>query len=298
MALVEMKNQFSGLPMDQLIGGPLTAACDSQLRLAKSTADFIEQIGFYEESGVRKTRTADFSFTKHVITGKDELGNDIHDKEDISLSVPMLAIVNIPSLMIDEVDITFDMEVKSSESSNESSDSAGSFSGSASVGFGPFSASVSISGSVSSHSENTRSSDNSAKYHVSVHATQAGTPEGLSRVLDIIAASVAPQAVEGPQARKDKKIAAKLKPLSEKKKKLGSELSRMLLDLEQKNRELELMEKEDNKAQEAASEDISSLKSEIPGMIEGGGPVSGNNDATGNNKTIDNTKGGSNDKSI
>lgn len=51
-----------------------------------------------------------------------------------------------------------------------------------------------LSGSVSSHSSNTRSSDNSAKYHVDVRATNHGTPEGLSRVLDIIAANLAPMA--------------------------------------------------------------------------------------------------------
>ena len=37
-----------------------------------------------------------------------------------------------------------------------------------------------------SHSSNTRSSDNSAKYSVDVSATNHGTPEGLARILDII----------------------------------------------------------------------------------------------------------------
>ena len=58
---------------------------------------------------------------------------------------------------------------------------------------GPFK--VSVSGSVSAHSSNTRSSDNSAKYHVDVSATNHGTPEGLARVLDMMAANVAPQLV-------------------------------------------------------------------------------------------------------
>ena len=40
--LVKMSDQFQGLPMDSLIGGPLTAACDSQVKLARSTADFIK----------------------------------------------------------------------------------------------------------------------------------------------------------------------------------------------------------------------------------------------------------------
>lgn len=194
MALESMQNQFSGLPMESLIGSPLKAACDAQVMLAQSTVNFIRDVGFEGD----KTRTADFSYTRHVVTGKDGLGNDIIGKEDIGLEVPVLAIVNIPSLMVDEVDITFDMEVKSAESSKETEDTKGSFSAKAKVGWGPFSVTANVSGSVASHKENTRSSDNSAKYHVQVHASQSGTPEGLSRVLDIIQDSVAPKSVSGP----------------------------------------------------------------------------------------------------
>lgn len=193
MALESMQNHFSGLPMESLIGSPLKAACDAQIMLAQSTVNFIHDVGFDGD----KTRTADFSYTRHVVTGKDGMGNDIIGKEDVGLEVPVLAIVNIPSLMVDEVDITFDMEVKSAESSKEIQDTKGNLSAKTKLGFGLFSASASVSGSVASHKENTRSSDNSAKYHVQVHASQAGTPEGLSRVLDIIQDSVAPKSVNG-----------------------------------------------------------------------------------------------------
>ena len=37
---------------------------------------------------------------------------------------------------------------------------------------GPFSMKAKVKGSISSHKENTRKSDNSAKYHVQVRATQ------------------------------------------------------------------------------------------------------------------------------
>ena len=40
--LVSMANQFSGLDMAALIGGPLTAACNAQTMLARSTLNFIE----------------------------------------------------------------------------------------------------------------------------------------------------------------------------------------------------------------------------------------------------------------
>lgn len=192
MALENIKNHFSGLPMESLIGAPLKAACDSQVMLARSTVDFIRDVGFDGD----KTRTADFSYTRHRVVGKDVAGNDIYGDEKVGLEVPVLAIVNIPSLMIDDVNITFDMEVKSSETSKSEESKEGKFSAETKVGWGPFSVSANISGSVSSHKENTRTSDNSAKYHVSVSAKQGGTPEGLMRVLDIISESVAPKAID------------------------------------------------------------------------------------------------------
>ena len=84
------------------------------------------------------------------------------------------------------------MEIKTSDTSKESSDKQGSFSGTGKVGYGPFSLSVTVSGSVSAHKENTRSTDKSAKYHVEVKATDHGMPEGLARVLDIMNRAIVP----------------------------------------------------------------------------------------------------------
>lgn len=90
------------------------------------------------------------------------------------------------------MDITFDMEVKSAEASESTSDKEGSLDANAKIGIGPFSAKVNIKGSISCHEKNTRSTDNSAKYHVSLHAKDFGTPEGLSRMLDILATASTP----------------------------------------------------------------------------------------------------------
>lgn len=239
MALENIKNHFSGLPMESLIGAPLKAACDSQVMLARSTVDFIRDVGFDGD----KTRTADFSYTRHRVVGKDVAGNDIFGDERVGLEVPVLAIVNIPSLMIDDVNITFDMEVKSSETSKSEESKEGKFSAKTKVGWGPFSATASISGSVSSHKENTRSSDNSAKYHVSVNAKQGGTPEGLLRVLDIIAESVAPKSVDSDDRKAldntgeaKTKVENALKEVN--KARLGVNKAEKLLDIEREKLKL------------------------------------------------------------
>jgi len=194
--LVDMASQFKGLPMADLIGSPLTAACDSQIKLAAATADFIKTIGFLpptadaakaDPNAIGGTRIAKFGFSRNLADGT---------KEDVILDVPLLAIVKVPALSIIKVDITFDMEVKSSSASKESKDASLKVGVEASGGWGPFSVKVNVEGSVATHKENTRSSDNSAKYHVEVHAEDSGMPEGLARVLDIMN-----QAISAPPAK-------------------------------------------------------------------------------------------------
>lgn len=192
--LVNISNQFSGLDMAALIGGPLSAACNAQTMLAKSTLNFIEEVGLEtpDEKGNRKVRTANFSFTRSA----EGSGEGKFSTETVDMNIPLLAIVNVPALSIDKVNITFDMEVKSSTSSESSKDKSGGVEANAGLKVGPFHMDVKIKGSVSCHESNTRTSDNSAKYHVEVSASQQKTPEGLSRMLDILTSAVAPSNVK------------------------------------------------------------------------------------------------------
>ncbi len=192
--LVKMGDQFSGLDMESLIGGPLKAVCNAQTMLAASTVKFIEDVGLEapDANGVRKVRTTAFSFTRNALTDKGES----FGTEEVSMNVPLLSIVKIPSLAVDTVDITFDMEVKSSESSESSSDKSGELEANADLKVGPFHMDVKIKGSISCHEKNTRASDNSAKYHVQVHAKDYGMPEGLARMLDVLVSASTPTKIE------------------------------------------------------------------------------------------------------
>lgn len=211
MAIAE---QFAGLDMGMLIGGPLTAAADASVLLANATADFIERVGF-ENSG--KARTVAFSYEKR--TPNDDGTSSL---DELKVNVPLLAIVPIPNLQIDEVNVLFDMEVKQSECSKSSTDMSASMNASANAWF----VKVNISGSVSSHKENTRTSDNSAKYHVDVRATNHGIPEGLARVLDMMAANVAPALVGSSIKNADgSELPEASRKRAEKLKKIRSEIS-------------------------------------------------------------------------
>lgn len=178
-----ISEQFAGLEMDKLIGAPLTAAADASISLANSTADFINRVGFDKNNNAR---TVKFKYHQRSVN-EDGTSN----LDEMSVDVPILAIVPIPNLQVDEVNVLFDMEVKQSEKQDVGMDMGATISGSVGNGF----IKVSVTGSVSAHSSHTRSSDNSAKYHVDVRAANHGIPEGLARVLDMMAVNISPSLI-------------------------------------------------------------------------------------------------------
>ena len=203
--LVNMSDQFKGLPMEALIGGPLQAVADSSLQLAKAQATYLMAVGMQDGSGGKggkaagalKPREVDFSMNRPV---ENEDGTLTQEKIDIS--VPLLACVTPPSLQISDVDINFDMRVSSSTMTSSKTEKDASVTASAKAGWGPFSASVKVTGSVASTQQSQRKSDNQARYTVNVKAAQTGTPEGLSRVLDIMQSCAVPKQITPADGKK------------------------------------------------------------------------------------------------
>ena len=189
--LVSMSSQFSGLPMKDLIGGPLQAACDAQTLLANASANFIKEIGLEAGAdGSYAARTVGFGFTR-----PKQLPDWTVGQEKVDLEVPLLAIINTPSLSVKEAEVNFTMSVSSSTSDESSTDKEADLDATAKLNYGIFSLKVHVHGHVASHSAHTRKSDNSAKYDVRVVARDDGPPEGLMKVLDMLNGAIAPTAV-------------------------------------------------------------------------------------------------------
>lgn len=165
-------DDYRGLPIAELISAPLIGAAQAQGQLAHLTSEFVQSVGVDPQNN--KIRTVDFTYP-----GYDNTGAQVDKK----LQVPLLSIVNIPNLAVKKAEVEFTMEVKQQVVDKSSTDKTGSFEGKA--GWGPFSAK--ISGSVTTKSEHTRQTDKSAKYDVKVEARDDGPPEGLARILDILA---------------------------------------------------------------------------------------------------------------
>ena len=172
-------DSFKGLPMDEIISAPLSAVNEAQQQLAASSLDFYNKIAF--EDGA-KTRCLEFDLKRPVMGP-----GDIREQE-VKVKAPFLGLVPIPSLLIDDVNIDFQMEVtdaltsKSSENVDMSADVPPKW----------FGSSVSVQGKVRTSRENTRSTDQNAKYQVSVSASQQRQMEGQSKLMDIMESCIEP----------------------------------------------------------------------------------------------------------
>lgn len=233
--LLSMAQQFSGLPMDALIGGPLNAAANANAAMALTQTKFLLDTCFSKthvdkQDEVKGVPEVIDSATGMVITPGVIATPEIPAHDDyapimivMSLSrpliiegssstpaeiknissqfnLPLLTIIPLNSLAVETVDISFDMEVKSSFSEDLTEEKSRQIKAEASfeakAGWGPCSVSIKGSASYDSKDSSTHNThyekSNSAKYSVKVHAGQLPLPKGVNTIIEAFTQSIQP----------------------------------------------------------------------------------------------------------
>lgn len=175
-------DNFKGLPMRELIGAPLFAAAEAQEKLAAVAWDFYQKIAYDGEGKDKKTRILDFTIERPI-----EQNGELKMVPQ-KVQAPFIGLVPIPSLLIDRIDIDFQMEV--TDTNTETTKTSAEVSTNISAKW--FVVKADISGKVSSSRENTRSTNQTAKYQVHVTASQQPQTEGLSKLMDVMASCIEP----------------------------------------------------------------------------------------------------------
>jgi hypothetical protein len=189
----DISAQFTGLPIEDLIVSPIVGMAKGQAKLNDVTWKYINEVAFVtDKDGNTTARSLDVQMQR-VMTDPTDGSQSV---KTLYSKVPMLPLVPLPALAITSADIAFTMEVKTSEVNKDSSDTSGSFSATASGGFWGMKYSATMSGSVATHKENTRSTDNSAKYEVKVHAEQLPPTEGMLKLSDYLTQMLEPSLIE------------------------------------------------------------------------------------------------------
>lgn len=216
--LLSISQQFTGLPIDSLIGGPLIATTKANANMAFTQTQFLLDNCFNKViTGTGTAATTNYApimiqmnLTNNVITPGDPTATPPTETKVTPFTtvfdLPILTIMPLNSLAVQTVDINFEMEVKSSSAQDSQKDSSSETKGEggfeAKVGWGPFSVTIHGSASYDSKESSTTSThyqkSNSAKYTVAVHAGQLPLPQGVLTIIEAYSKNISPVQLQPP----------------------------------------------------------------------------------------------------
>ena len=176
---------LQGLPFDNLIGGPLNACIKAQNDAAKTSINFINNVCLNEdkETGEKSAIYVSFSF--------------IQNGRKVVINVPLIAIVPIPYIAINSVDISFKATVNGveSESSSTETEYESKENKKSTRKTGWFRKKTTTINSTFSTKRDSKSTQDSkfsveATIDVAVHAGQESMPAGMAKILEMLGAAM------------------------------------------------------------------------------------------------------------
>jgi hypothetical protein len=191
------------IPFGRIIGGPMIAAIHSQALAAKSTVNFIKEVGFRsateEQNGevdedIGEVRNVTFKYSRKLAGGSTD--SNEQGTETVSLTVPILTIIPIPFIRIEEMTIRFTANITEQQEFKRGSASSGSVATDTTMNFkaGGFFSPVKFNLNAKVSTRNNWSSHQSSKVNtatqytmdVQVKAVQDEMPAGLAKILNIM----------------------------------------------------------------------------------------------------------------
>ncbi|WP_352421751.1 DUF2589 domain-containing protein [Proteiniphilum sp.] len=189
--------ELGSIDFAKIIGGPLDACVKAQTNASVSTVSFINEVGFEtvdETTGEKKLRMVEFKYKRKApnpdYVNEDETPDEEpFTEQDVELSVPFIALLNVPSFRIDSCEIDFNVKLKSTytrkvddEFGIKTSTSGGT------GGFASLFAKVNFSVDVSYKRSTSTGVKIEKEYSlgVKVRATNDEMPAGLEKVLGIL----------------------------------------------------------------------------------------------------------------
>lgn len=179
---MSLGDEIANLDFSSMIGGPLVAVIKAQSQSAQTSVDFIKSVGF-DQNG--QPTMVSFQYKKPVTT-KDATGATVITPTDYTLTVPILTMLPIPFIRVEETTVDFNAKITSVQESTTSSSHDLAASLSAKGGWGPVSAELKVS--YAFKKSTTEGSKVERTYSMAVHvrAVQDELPAGTERLLNIL----------------------------------------------------------------------------------------------------------------
>ena len=174
-------NAMQAIPFSSMIGGPLNACIEAQAMAARTSWEFIKEVGLNtDEKGQKSAVMVAFSFNR---------GGRM-----VQLNVPLLTIVPIPYIAINTIDINFKASISASSSTasetTEHTEAGGELGAKAELNLGLFSMEANLKANYSSKKDSKATAE--SKYSVestidvAVKAGQESMPAGMAKVLELL----------------------------------------------------------------------------------------------------------------
>lgn len=193
------------IPFGVLIGSPMKAAIEAQALAAKTTIEFIEKVGFIPPDPdqdllfIDETKDADGGKVRNVTFAYKKVDQN-GVGTDVSLTVPILSIVPIPYLRLDEMTIDFTAKLEDQVANTTKTDFKldSSVKGTYKSWWSPVS--LEMRTSMSYANSRQTASRYTREYIMKIHvrAVQDDIPAGLERVLDLLEQTIKEQPKTGP----------------------------------------------------------------------------------------------------
>lgn len=182
-------NDFVGLPLGLLVSQPIIEVAKGQAELCNVYLDQLFKLAFKTMPDTAKDEAVEARVVKFKLNRAVVDANSGGTKVvPVEVEAPLLSLVPVPALTMDEATVRFTMEVKEATSEKVTQGSETGFQS----GFSAWGFNASVSGKVTTNRENTRTSDKSAKYEIYARAAQQPAAEGMAKLSDIFASVIEP----------------------------------------------------------------------------------------------------------
>lgn len=184
--------ELSSIDFQSMIGGPLNAVVKAQAQSAQTSVDFIKSVGFNASDAATdpgKPTMVTFEYDKPV-ESKDANGNIVVTATPFKLTVPILTMLPIPFLRVEETTIDFNAKINSVAESTTASSSELNASLAAKAGWGPVSAELKCSYSTKKSTSATDKTERTYSLIVHVRAVQDELPAGMEKLLGVLENSI------------------------------------------------------------------------------------------------------------
>jgi hypothetical protein len=172
----QVATEFQALPLEYMITAPLVGAVKAQYVSALATQSFIQGM---IDAKTGEPIAVEFTFKRSIGGSTDE----------IDVSAPLLAIVPVPHLRIDNITTHFHFEVTQSLHDATELTKGVQFEVATGKALSPW-VSASLKGSVSSKATTESTTNRSGQLDITVQASQGAIPEGLARILSLMTSAI------------------------------------------------------------------------------------------------------------